>query len=115
MKSELKAIQRDAARYRFLRSQIPNPDIGKRLVYVQVSDWAKNLGSKRGPWTSMRITGDLMDKEVDAAMRRKGKRQAKKMTRKDMQAVARNIADVYPGKKLIVLMPGDKIPDELKP
>jgi hypothetical protein len=35
----------------------------------------------------------------------------KPMTRKAMQS----IADVYPGRKIIVLMPGDKVPDELKP
>ena len=36
-------------------------------------------------------------------------------TRADVQAIADNIADIYPGKKLIVLMPGDKVPDELLP
>lgn len=39
----------------------------------------------------------------------------KPMTRKAMQSIADNIADVYPGRKIIVLMPGDKVPDELKP
>lgn len=37
------------------------------------------------------------------------------MTRKQMQRVAAKIADVYPGKRLIVLMPGDPVPDFLKP
>lgn len=39
----------------------------------------------------------------------------KPMTRKDMNEIAENIADVYPGRRIIVLMPGDKVPNELKP
>ena len=37
------------------------------------------------------------------------------MTRKGMLAIARELADCYPGKKLTVLMPGDPIPEEFRP
>tara|TARA_R110000868_G_scaffold66083_1_gene197164 strand:- start:511 stop:684 length:174 start_codon:yes stop_codon:yes gene_type:complete len=41
--------------------------------------------------------------------------QFKTMTRKGMLAIARELADCYPGKKLTVLMPGDPIPAEFRP
>jgi hypothetical protein len=42
-------------------------------------------------------------------------RKKKGMSRKDMEEIKANIADIYPGRRLIVLMPGDEIPKELRP
>lgn len=68
-KQELKLIK-DAERYRFLRGQTERGEIGTRQVSVTVEDWAVNLGAKSGPWSSLRISGKDMDREIDAAMRK---------------------------------------------
>lgn len=41
-------------------------------------------------------------------------KQKRDMTRKQMQSIADNISDIYAGRKIIVLMPGDKLPKELR-
>lgn len=44
----------------------------------------------------------------------KTKRPTKGLCRKQMQRIADSLADVYPGKKLLVLMPGDPLPKWLQ-
>lgn len=76
--NEMKELRRDAERYRFLRDTPEATDL-VRHVKVKVCDWAANLGKPpptggKGVWSALTVKGKDMDKEVDAAMRRRGEK-----------------------------------------
>ena len=76
--SPQKQLEKDAARYRFLRSpesrEIPGQPAIRRALLVARVDWAKNLGPKRGKqpnfWSHENIESEAMDREVDRQMRK---------------------------------------------
>ena len=68
------AILRDAMRYRFLRSEQSRDHKGhsRRAMSVCILDWGRNLKATNGArpfWSSQDVTGKVMDKQVDIAMR----------------------------------------------
>lgn len=73
-------IERDAARYRWLRSRRrePYPHFDTvRHVRVEVCDWGRNLGgtpSHQGVWCSMALFGRNMDSEIDRQMKKRKQR-----------------------------------------
>jgi hypothetical protein len=68
-------IERDAARYRFLRSKDSRCDPFvelRRAMRVGVVDWAKNLSprTKSNMWSRKDLTGAALDREIDKQMRK---------------------------------------------
>ena len=72
-------LKRDAARYRWLRSKAsrgPVPFETVRCVSVEINGWARKLnpGSLHDFWSSLKVTGAGMDREIDLQMKRQMKR-----------------------------------------
>jgi hypothetical protein len=68
--------QKDAARYRFLRSEASrdHKHHTQRSLEVEIQDWGGNLSHDRGRgmgfWSSLPVVGADMDKAVDRAMKK---------------------------------------------
>lgn len=69
---ELRLLQRDAARYRFLRSPKSRDSKGctRRALDVSIIDWAKKLDRYHlnNFWSRMDVAETHMDRAVDRAM-----------------------------------------------
>lgn len=72
LRAEADSLRKDAERYRWLRQQErPNPFNFQRCISVELNDWASGLSERKGgldSWSSMQISMERMDSEIDAAM-----------------------------------------------
>jgi len=80
MKPSRERIIADAERYRFLRAGggKPEPFDTVRHIDVSVCDWGGKLvaigKTNLGRWSSLRVTGRNLDREIDRLMKRQKRR-----------------------------------------